>query len=379
MNQKDELSRREFLRIAAIALGGTLMGGRRAGRVLAMGMKSAANQSIEPPFAEGKLLGRICAGYPGARFDIKSEPYWDAPAVGTAWFDDVFEWKREVIAKILDPIRINQRWVETPEGFIYAEYVQKTKYLPQPVLSELPLTPQGDRGMWVEIVTPYFDLQLTEPKSSYQYWVRETILPRIYYSQVFWAFDMRQNPETGKPQYCLRQLYGAFDDSYWVDADICRQITPDEVSPIHPEADNKRIIVDLDYQTISCYEGSDEVFFAKVTTGGIGEEGKWLTPIGVHTIWRKTISVHMSAGAAVGNYDIPGIGWSTFFDNNGAAIHSTFWHNYFGTARSHGCVNAQPEDAKWIWRWVEPAVSYYPGDWMANDGKKSTLVEVIKS
>jgi lipoprotein-anchoring transpeptidase ErfK/SrfK len=141
--------------------------------------------------------------------------------------------------------------------------------------------------------------------------------------------------------------------------------------------EKKHIIVDLRYQTLSCYENNNEVYFTQVTTGGINEEGKWLTPIGTHTIWRKLLSTHMSAGPAVGNYDIPGIGWTTLFDNNGAAIHSTFWHNYFGTARSHGCVNVQPEDAKWIWRWSEPAVSYYPGEWIATDGKKSTLVEVI--
>jgi hypothetical protein len=233
--------------------------------------------------------------------------------------------------------------------------------------------------MWVEIVTPYFDLQLTEPKASYQFWIRETVRPRVYYSQVFWAFAIRQSPETGKTQYCLRQLFNAFDDSYWVDADVCRQITPEEVAPIHPGAENKHVVVNLQYQTLSCYEGNEEVFFARVTTGGIDEDGEWLTPPGTHTIWRKSISTHMSASEAVGNYDISGVPWTTLFDNNGAAIHATFWHNYFGTARSHGCVNTRPEDAKWVWRWTEPEVSYYPGDWMAPDVRKSTLVEVIES
>ena len=378
MNLKEKFSRRDFMKLTALGLGAAALGQTPLKRVFAKGQFSSQNQLSDIAFPEGKLLGRICAGSPGARFDIKSEPNMNAPSVGTAWFDDVFEWKQEVIASSLDPIRINQRWVEVPEGYIYAENVQKTRYIPQIPLAELPTTNQGTVGMWVEIVTPIIDLELTKPQSSYQFWVRETIIPRIYYSQIFWAFDIRQHPETAKTQYCLKQLYGAFDESYWVNAEVCRQITEEEISPIHPDAVDKRVVVDLRYQTLSCFEGTDEVFFTKVTTGGIDQEGKWLTPVGTHTIWRKTVSIHMSAGAAVGNYDIPGIGWSTFFDNEGAAIHATFWHNYFGTARSHGCVNVKPDDAKWIWRWTEPAVPYSPGDWMATDGKKPTLVEVVE-
>ena len=172
------------------------------------------------------------------------------------------------------------------------------------------------------------------------------------------------------------QLYGAFEDAYWVDASVCRQIRPEEVAPIHPGAENKHVVVDLQYQTLTCYEGNSEVFFSKVTTGGIGEEGKWLTPPGTHTIWRKMISTHMSSGPAVGNYDISGVAWTTLFDNNGAAIHSTYWHNYYGTARSHGCVNALPDAAKWVWRWTEPEVSYYPGELTIQGLDRSTLVEV---
>ncbi len=378
MKHKDQLSRREFLKLTGLTFGGLALSGGITGRALAKGINLLQDDPETPIFPEGKWLGRICAGYPGARFDIKSEPYWDAPVVGTAWFDDVFEWKQEVIASQIDGNRINQRWVETSDGYIYAEYVQKTQHLPQQPLTAFPIQSDGNPGMWVEIVTPFTDLELTGSKASYQYWIRETIRPRLYYSQVFWAYGIRQSPETGKTQYLLKQLYGAYDDSYWVNAEICRQITPEDVAPIHPDAGNKRVLVDLRYQTLSCLEDGKEVFYTKVTTGGIGEEGKWLTPPGVHTIWRKSLSTHMSAGAAVGNYDIPGIGWTTLFDNNGAAVHSTFWHNYYGTARSHGCVNARPEDAKWVWRWTEPGVPYFPGDWMAGDGKKSTLVEVIE-
>ena len=378
MARKEGLSRREFLALSALALGGLAFTRKDKGYSLFDRGILPQEDPETKVFPENVQLGRMCVGEPGANVEIKSEPYWNAPTLGTAYYDDVFVWKREVIAKQLDQNRINQRWIEIPEGYIYADYLQKVKYIPQEPLNELPLSPSGDRGMWVEVVTPFTGLDLDKPSSQYQYWIRTAVNPRVYYSQVFWAYKIRRNPETGKIQYCLKQLYGAYDDAYWVDASICRQIKPEEIEPINPAAEDKRILVDLNYQTLTCFEGDREVFFTKVTTGGyIYEEEKWLTPLGAHTIWRKMVSTHMSAGQAVGNYDIPGVAWTTLFDNNGAAVHATYWHNYYGTARSHGCVNTRPEDAKWIWRWTQPAVSYYPGELTIQGMNKSTIVEVV--
>ncbi len=53
----------------------------------------------------------------------------------------------------------------------------------------------------------------------------------------------------------------------------------------------------------------------------------------------------------------PAVPWSTFVATGGVAIHGAFWHNNFGTPRSHGCINLRPEDAKWVYRWTTPYVS----------------------
>lgn len=375
------LSRREFLKVAAMGLGGLALSAGTSRPGFANRRSLYQEKPFTPPFPEDVPLGRICLGEPGTRFDIKSEPFWNAPSIGTAWFDDVFSWKREVIA---NPEYLyhgeNQRWVEVDEGYIYSENIQEVRYLPQEPLSEIPEMPNGEKGMWVEIVSPYLNLILNKSKNSYQYWIAETLRPRLYYSQVFWAFDVRKDPETEQTQYCLKQRFGAFDsDTYWVDASGCRQITPEEISPINPGNGNKHAVVNLSYQTLTCFEGNKEVYFTKVSTGAKTASGNWITPAVTQPVWRKSVSIHMSEGnAAIGNYDIPGIGWSTFINNNGIAVHSTFWHNSFGTARSHGCVNAKPEDAKWFWRWSEPNVSYYEGDWMSSEYRKSTLVEVVE-
>jgi hypothetical protein len=71
-------------------------------------------------------------------------------------------------------------------------------------------------------------------------------------------------------------------------------MTQEEVTPIHPEAEEKRVVVDTDRQTLACYEGKREVYFAQVSTGMkynfeasasiIGDA------LGTRPIWRKLFS-----------------------------------------------------------------------------------------
>jgi hypothetical protein len=62
------------------------------------------------------------------------------------------------------------------------------------------------------------------------------------------------------------------------------------------------------------------------------------------------------------------------FVGQGVAIHSTFWHNDYGTPRSHGCVNTRPEDAKWVYRWTNPIVDYTIGDLTIEDMKGTPII-----
>ncbi len=164
-----------------------------------------------------------------------------------------------------------------------------------------------------------------------------------------------------------------------------RPITNEDLSPIRPEVEDKRIVVDLLHQTLSCFEGKDEVYFCRVSTGAKFDMygnpvDKWATPVGLHRITRKYISLQMSGGTTGAGYDLPGIAWTSIFATGGVAIHSTFWHNNFGDPMSHGCVNCTPEDAHWIFRWTTPEVVYDPG--MVDvtiTGQASTGVAVVEA
>jgi lipoprotein-anchoring transpeptidase ErfK/SrfK len=327
------------------------------------------DQPVEFPI--GERLGRVLDG----KVEVKARPDIDSQTVGELFEDNVVVWLRELVGS--RPLWINQRFVETPEGYIYAPNLQMVKNQPNQPLSALP----SQDGMWVEVSVPYVDLILANPPARSP-WLEHTSWPRLYYSQIMWV-DQIKTDENGQTLYRLAERYGSFGDIFWAPAEAFRPITPDELTPINPDVEDKLVVVDVTYQTLACYEGDSEVYFCRVSTGPkIGStdnpEGKWATPPGKHTIWRKMFSVHMTGGTTGGGYDLPGIGWTTLFSGQGMAIHSTFWHNSYGVPRSHGCVNASPDDAKWVFRWTSPSVPFDVGD-LTVAGAGSTRVLVVES
>ncbi|HET9589226.1 MAG TPA: L,D-transpeptidase, partial [Anaerolineales bacterium] len=128
------------------------------------------------------------------------------------------------------------------------------------------------------------------------------------------------------------------------------------------DPNDKKIQVNLDYQTLSCYEGNTEVYFCRISSGiNIDAQGQLsderATPVGnLLTHW-KIVSLNMTAGTFQSGYSTPAVPWTTMVSGDGIAIHGAFWHNAFGEKRSHGCINVTPEDAKYIFRWTTPYVS----------------------
>lgn len=362
------MNRREFLKTTTLGLGAIALGPR---------LKLFSQETEWPT---NTLLGRNCVG---GRIEVRKRPSSESDSVKTLYEDAVVPWLREVIGDAPGG-RLSRRWVETQDGYIYAPNLQPVKNLPNKPIEVLPQTEIGT-GFWAEVSVPYVDIFPDKLPSSN--WLRESIRPRLYYSQIVWIDDVSTNAN-GEILYHAGEKIRVdgkmmdYPDTYWGKADAFRPLTDDDLSPIHPSAPDKRIIVNLNHQTLTAYEGQQEVYFCRVSTGArfnaAGEAvEKWSTPIGPHPIWRKSISFHMQGGSVESGWDTPGVSWTSLFVGEGVAIHSTFWHNDFGTPRSHGCVNTTPEDAKWIFRWTEPNIPYLVGD-LTIPMPGGTIVEVIE-
>jgi hypothetical protein len=356
-------SRRDFLKMSLLGAGAVVTRPWMNWKVL------------QSDFPDAKLIARNCTG---GMIKIHARPTGDSAVIKTIYEDTLLPWVREVVGEAPSGL-FNRRWVETPEGYLHLPSVQPVRNEPNKPLSSLPETSLG-KGFWAEVSVPYVDIFMTNPPASP--WLKAVPRPRLYYSQVLWVDDIKTN-SAGQVLYRINEPYGSYGDVFWCAADAFRPITPEEIAPIRPEVADKKVVVNLSYQTLSCYEGNSEVYFCRIASGAKFDAAgnavdKWSTPLGAHLPWRKVISIHMSGGSTGAGWDTPGIAWTTLFDPDGAAIHSTFWHNDFGTPRSHGCVNASPEDSKWIFRWATPAVTLDPGN-VEIHGPGGTVIDVVES
>ena len=346
---KRSVSRRDFLKLTGVGLG-----------VMAIDPfeRFALSQPPSLQFPTGERLGRVSVFPNFYSAEIKASPNENAAAIRSINDDGVVEWLREVIGTNYYG-GLSKTWVETPEGYIYAPFLQAVRNLPNTPIAAMPA---GKAGFWAEVTVPHIDLFIENPpirSPSFRYMTETGQTPKLYYSQVVWIDQVRAD-ETGRILYRWNEDFGygyGYGDIFWIDATALRIITDEEVAPISPDVDpaQKVIVADVFYQTISCFEGNSEVFFCKMSSGA----GEFATPLGTYNAWRKMYSINMSASVAQNGagYDTSAVSWPTFISGEGIAIHAAFWHNYFGTPRSHGCLNVKPEAAKWIYRWTTPYVS----------------------
>lgn len=348
ISSSGSLSRRDALKSLGLGMSGLLL--RPSVEFL---------PSLDFPTAD--RLGRVAVG----KMDLKARPSDGSASLGAVFEDTVIVWNREVVGR--QSGRINQRWVETPGGYLWGGQVQPVRNQPNTPLEALPQTSLG-LGLWAEVTVPYVDLILINPPARapwLKYRLERGLPPRFYDSQIVWV-DGIQRDLGGQSYYRLNQRYG-YGDLFWASAEAFRPLTSADLEPIHLDAGDKRVEVDVVHQTMSCFEGDREVYFCRVSTGAqfnaTGERVEaWATPLGSHRIWRKAVSLPLSGGTAAFGWDLPAVGWISLFVGSGVAIHSTYWHNNYGEPSSRGCVNASPEDAHWVFRWTSPVVPYDPGD-----------------
>jgi len=106
----------------------------------------------------------------------------------------------------------------------------------------------------------------------------------------------------------------------------------------------RRVLIDLSDSRLYAYEGDNLVQAFAVSGGGPGTA----TPVGAFRIGLRYPRQDMSGPG----YFAPDVPWVQYFHGN-YAIHGTYWHNEFGTAVSHGCVNMRTPDAQWLYFWSQ--------------------------
>lgn len=345
-----QLTRRDFLRLGLLAAGA-------AG--------TAAFRSYLPPGEAPPIhgFGRIAWDW----LPVRDAPSFSGEIVGKKYRDQVIPLLEMVHSP--DGPSYNPRWYRIVGGYIFSGYIQPVRKDFQAGYFQV-----SEGGILSEITVPYADTYRYERETGWQ------PLYRLYDRSTHWVTSLDTGPD-GDP------WYGITDDRnrqvYHVPAWAVRRIGADEIAPIAPEIplEHKRIEVSISGQTLRAFEYEKLVFETKVATGveTVGKPSNGIptdTPFGAFRINRKMPVRHMGNGNLVSNltnYELPGVPWVCFFVSTGVALHGAYWHDNFGRRMSHGCVNMQPEDAKWVYRWTLPEGS--SKDWyVESPGTKITVV-----
>jgi hypothetical protein len=136
----------------------------------------------------------------------------------------------------------------------------------------------------------------------------------------------------------------------WVAAKDVAAVTPDPARPEGVESD-RWISINLFEQTLAVYEQGKLVFATMVSAGLPG----WWTQPGTFQVYAKLERDHMSGAFEADRSDyylLQDVPWVMYYDK-ARALHGAYWHNGYGYARSHGCVNLSPTDAHWLFNWAE--------------------------
>ncbi len=259
----------------------------------------------------------------------------------------------------------NSAWYQLDwQGYTYSGWVQPVETSYQKPNFQIPAG-----GQLGEITVPYSITRLQPSASAKNGY-------RLYYGSTHWVTGISLN------RYEKGLWYEIYDShlqkSFFVPTSEMRLVPDEELTLLSPDVPDvlKKIHVDTATQSVTAFEGEKAVLVGRCSSGGRGTK----TPLGKFLTFHKGPTIHMTNDGAAGagrGYDLPGVPWVSFFTGTGISFHGTYWHNDYGTPRSHGCVNLTLADAKFLYRWTQPVVPvgmqylYMPGD--------GTHVEIVSS
>jgi lipoprotein-anchoring transpeptidase ErfK/SrfK len=164
---------------------------------------------------------------------------------------------------------------------------------------------------------------------------------------------------------------------YVRDQDVLR-IDARKKLPVWAKGERTWIHVSLRDQTLVAYVGDRPVYATLVSTGlGRSVDGKESleTPVGRFLIHTKHVSASMSGDELGDAFDLGEVPYVQYF-SEGYALHAAYWHDSFGTPRSHGCINLSPSDARYLFHYSDPPVPRgFHGAFSLREG---TLLEITE-
>lgn len=163
---------------------------------------------------------------------------------------------------------------------------------------------------------------------------------------------------TGKQNFFRGRLHYETTDQTWLRDSDASRLDQARRMPAWGKNGEKWIDINITKQTLVLYEGTTAVYATLVSTGEAGledAESTTATQRGIFRIHTKFVTATMDSDVVGEEFELRDVPYVQYFEK-GYALHGAYWHDRFGTPKSHGCINLAPEDARRIFFWTEPAL-----------------------
>ncbi len=342
------ITRREFLKLS----GASLLG------LFALSIPGSARASRISRLDDSPTMGRIVTN----DVAVYDQPSLDG-VVLKKYYKDLVLPITQIVMGTGEPTH-NKVWYGiNNEGYVHSGNVQPVEVNLNDTATSFP-----EKGQLAEITVPFADA-VWNPN------IKNVVAYRLYYSTTHWVVGSIPDSE-GNIWYDILEDFYQFH--YYVMGKYLRLINAEEVSPLSPgvPAKEKLIQIHLNDQIVVAYEGDTPVQMIRCS-GGTKYYNRYMTPTGDFTTDYKRPSRHMVNGSkvAANTYDLPGVPWISYFNEDGISFHGTYWHNDFGRPRSHGCINLPSDGAKWIYRWTLPQVPFAEQTFYKKPGTAVTVTK----
>jgi lipoprotein-anchoring transpeptidase ErfK/SrfK len=107
------------------------------------------------------------------------------------------------------------------------------------------------------------------------------------------------------------------------------------------------IYANLATQTLSVYNNCKLVFATLISSG----KNSWTFEGRFAILYKVEYSSITPPATSTSDYYIEGVPYFMTYSGN-FGFHAAYWHDSFGSAASHGCINLSPADAKWLYDWA---------------------------
>lgn len=164
---------------------------------------------------------------------------------------------------------------------------------------------------------------------------------------------------SGKQQFFNNVLHYETTDGRYISDRHASRLDPAKKMPGWALAGEKWIDINITKQTLMLYEGTEPVYATLVSTGEAGlasAEDTTATRRGIFRVHTKHITATMASSESGEEFELRDVPYVQYFESDGYALHGAYWHDRFGTPKSHGCINLSPEDARRVFYWTDPQV-----------------------